>query len=807
MEESSPALRDSPSVTAEQPEPKRRKVRKGTQSCWECKRRKVRCTLSATSGENTCDGCERRGTVCISQEFPDELPAAPSATSTRELGDRLGQVEALVERLAKRVGGDDETLANAAVSTTPRRLQHGQRDYTSFVAGQSNEVFARVGVPTPTDSDPEYIATSFQSVSISFQSRFSFLTLGKRDAGSLSPSAQPIAPLPTFFDRDSTSNPARRYEALYAALSTAWPTQADLDTILDAPVSTLGLFHGTIHGCSSYAKALYRDIPPPRDILKLPPAGSHPVIVARMLLVLATYVQNIPKSHRSNLGRRDKLLRDIMGRAIDAASSLVTSNDELVNSIEGVECIMIEGMYQNNSGNLRRAWLAIRRAMLMAQTLGLHRHVGFQSLKTIDPESRTRLEPEYLWFRIVHSDRYLSLMLGLPLGSADNSFATPKALERYSPVERLERILCLAASKILQRNETGMHDLTQTLEIDKLLQQGSANMPAQWWLPPSYDSSKSSDEREILGGKIRLMNQFTHFNLLVHLHLPYILRPANDARLDYSKTTALNASREVLSRFVTFRSNNGTYCRGIDFVTFVASTALCLAHIDVGRQLHANAGTPAPNILAHQRLSDRGILERTLDIMEDVARTGPDAISARISGILRPLLDIEADVSNGGATYSAVPIPTSSVSGNDFESGANDNDKVLHIPIPHFGIIKIEQGGISKMKFAPPGQSERASMNNSSSNTMDFNPGDRANTPTASVLRDAQSSQLDMQAADQLYALEAPNENGHQEVQFFDVGTVLNDDDWALQGVDMAFFESLMRGSMEPDGTEGEMWA
>lgn len=53
-----------------QSEAKRRRLRKGTHSCWECKRRKMRCMFDPNS--ITCNGCRQRGSQCISQEFPDE---------------------------------------------------------------------------------------------------------------------------------------------------------------------------------------------------------------------------------------------------------------------------------------------------------------------------------------------------------------------------------------------------------------------------------------------------------------------------------------------------------------------------------------------------------------------------------------------------------------------------------------------------------------------------------------------------------------------------------------------------------------
>lgn len=46
--------------------------------------------------------------------------------------------------------------------------------------------------------------------------------------------------------------------------------------------------------------------------------------------------------------------------------------------------------------------------------------------KVFNVETRDRIEPERLWFRLVVSDHYLSLMLGLPQDPLVNSFAIPK---------------------------------------------------------------------------------------------------------------------------------------------------------------------------------------------------------------------------------------------------------------------------------------------------------------------------------------------------------------------------------------------
>ena len=118
-------------------DPKRRKVRKGTQSCWECKRRKVRCIFLATS-DTICQNCRRRGTACNSQEHPDV--SVPSSSGSNQIQARLGRVEELIERLGNRA-----VLPH--ISNTPARdlpedhlTQFGPRSPDDYCAG----------IPTPT---------------------------------------------------------------------------------------------------------------------------------------------------------------------------------------------------------------------------------------------------------------------------------------------------------------------------------------------------------------------------------------------------------------------------------------------------------------------------------------------------------------------------------------------------------------------------------------------------------------------------------------------------------------------------------
>ncbi|KAL2850096.1 NmrA-like family-domain-containing protein [Aspergillus pseudodeflectus] len=453
---------------------------------------------------------------------------------------------------------------------------------------------------------------------------------------------------------------ARKYDDVSRELIAAWPSENDLDTICGLPVGLSTPLYWAI--CTPYSGITGVEPPSPRDMLQLPPPGSHPVLIARKLLVLGTFLQGVLPSTIRSLGSFEQTYREIMIRVFDRATRLVTTNDELTGSAEGIECIMMEAMYQNYAGNLHRAWQATCRAAAVAQMLGLHRGLSSPSMKFLESETRTRFRPEYICFRLVQMDRYLSLMLGLPQSSLESRFGTIKVAGVEHPMERMERIHCTIAGRILSRTDVEINDLAKVYEIDKLIQEAAAEMPPQWWLVPRF-----SDSAELLPDTMRIMDQFTHHHLLVRLYLPYMLRSSSDHLYDHCKITALNASREILSRFIIFRTSNPAhfYCRGTDFLAFVATTVMCLAHIDSRNKTPTNLGSPI-KFLAHSRPADRGMMERTAEIIESMA------------------------------TASVYSTSSCNADEGEHDGGLAQEGKGLRIHIPYFGTIHFEKGAISK---------------------------------------------------------------------------------------------------------------
>ncbi|KAJ5202702.1 hypothetical protein N7449_004781 [Penicillium cf. viridicatum] len=99
----------------------RKKIRKGTRSCWQCKHRKVGCNFASDS-DQSCKECLARGLPCRSQEFPE--PENPRESDRTYLNERMARVETLLEKLLIRVDGggsqqrDSKSLLDS-VETSP----------------------------------------------------------------------------------------------------------------------------------------------------------------------------------------------------------------------------------------------------------------------------------------------------------------------------------------------------------------------------------------------------------------------------------------------------------------------------------------------------------------------------------------------------------------------------------------------------------------------------------------------------------------------------------------------------------------
>ncbi|KAJ5722023.1 hypothetical protein N7488_000058 [Penicillium malachiteum] len=733
------------------PEAKRRKIRKGTQSCWECKRRKVRCIFSNGA---ICNNCYRRGTTCITQDLPD----TPVSSGGNRVEARLGRVEKLLE-----LAGKDVSTADTGYSSGNQEISKS-RSVAQAIEDTERLVRRHASPPRCNVTNQTY----------DLQARQGFSSFKRRATG--------------------------KYDEISRELIAAWPSQDDLAHICTLPSGpTLRLNCVLLTSCSINEKNVAIL---PRELLQLPPPGSHPVLIARKLLMLGTFLHGIPPLKIKELGSRGTAYLEIMTTVIEKAVRFVTTNDELNCSVEALECIIMESVYHNHSGNLHRAWMATRRATAVAEIMALHRGFDSPSLKFLDPATREILNPDQICFRLVQSDRYLSIMLGLPPTSLGTKFASDEAMKACGPIERLERTHCVVSDHILRRSEADLEDLTEAYEHDKLLQEIASEMPSQWWL--SNFTSNQSDEIKLLQDTVRFMDQLAHYHLLIRLHLPYMLRSSTDHRYDHSKLTTVNASREILSRYISFRDSSPTpfSCRGDEFLAFISVTVMCIAHMDARRQAQqlaeSSAGVTVFNFLAHNHPSDRGLMERTLEILETGAQSNADPITSKLARNIRQLLVIEASSANGTA------YTTSSSKGDqgvlEYDSRLTGGGNDLQIYIPYLGKINFERRAMQKpdsTSLAQSGSEAVRQTQESSSGPRprpflkenEYNHGDRGAESLA-------FGQLASPVSNESPALnDGDIQFNHNHPQITDSEII---EDWDLQGIDTALFDSLFWGTEIP---------
>ncbi|KJR84656.1 uncharacterized protein SPSK_08507 [Sporothrix schenckii 1099-18] len=589
---------------------KRRKLRKGTFSCIECKRRKVRCrfaeSVAAAPGSGGgrpshaghCLSCQRHGTACVSQEYAAPSPSprrSPDPLQQRQyndVGKRIAQVEALVGELVRRrvnaghatsdsVLGDDDAADEPARSPSDPTADLLDQELESvlqqdascfsfwlhdrFISAQSPHFRARSTLrsqslsPLPATASPHLrqppgyldpntdtdLTTDFPAgrappvdVHSKRQLRIQLQQLEQELFSNrlLFPTGPSIYTGPL------------EHQTLSKHLQSILPTANDALRILD---------EGALFTLRRYRAFLAADAEAGRDIHPLEKRGTgHPVLLARELIQLAVCLQLMHKDSKlSDYGMSGSVTPwETADRYFEVASSLVTSHDAMVSSQEGLESLLLHAFFVVNKGDLRAGWMTLRRALSIATIIGL------------PPRSwhDQPLSLHFVWTRLLFSERFLSLMLGLPSFNIEDHH--PSSLARHAATRKLltsrdwtnnveyvaldlERLNALLIPRITARNKrlnqlANAHyiysrtdyarhitilnnDYRDTRDIDYTFCQAAQSLPTKWWAIPDILGGNRIDggrmeKTEQIEESMRLMGQAKHYHLLVLLHLPYL---------------------------------------------------------------------------------------------------------------------------------------------------------------------------------------------------------------------------------------------------------------------------------------------
>ncbi|PWY82584.1 hypothetical protein BO83DRAFT_434221 [Aspergillus eucalypticola CBS 122712] len=491
-------------------EHRRKRVRKGTKSCWACKRRKIKCIPQPESP--ICAGCRERNTPCISQAFEDD--DSLDNVQDSPLARRMARVESLLERLM-------ETIT------------HGQTS-----GGLTPAALSATAIP------PQSILAS---------------------------------PLAGGQRQDEASPLSEKLGVLRHKLARMLPCQADVDSLFQ---SSHGWWLIQQHIMTHLAKSTHSMF----DVNVV--AQGHPITITRLLLCIAICIQQLPPDADVRYPRAPVAMRKMRRNITEFLVQNVTSDDELITSVDGIECLALLGIYEVNAGNLRRSWVSYRKAVTLSHLLGLHRVTVRASSEEHDSMNTRR---GHLWYQVARGERYLSTLLGVPSATGSAVLPLDDSALWLSPEDVYHKHLYHIAGLILARNqEDATHSFSTTQRVCEMLEVMANRMPATWWEVPTQISSqrtaKASQEFE------RLMCHIWHFELEHLLHLPFMLRATTDRRYEYCRVSCLNACRNLIKRWLAIRESRDAFYFSnlLEFEAFTAATSLLLGLLGPRNSIASN---------------------------------------------------------------------------------------------------------------------------------------------------------------------------------------------------------------------------
>jgi hypothetical protein len=368
-----------------------------------------------------------------------------------------------------------------------------------------------------------------------------------------------------------------------------------------------------------------------------PPLLSHPVLVARLLLYLAHGIQNIHPC-ALDVDALELVSPSLSMTAFFKAATRITKKDHLLNSLEGLECLILEGTFLINAGELRNARDTFRRAWHLARDMRL----PCQGAEIVTLDSQSIASSSFMWYRIVHQDRYLAVMLDQKAYSEnDNVLIDGRYNAADNLSDHLEQTHCRLMGRLASRLGTVdiQTNLEETMSIDRALKDMARQVPPKWWALPTVNRWDGGPD-ESLEDVLKLLIQITHYHLSIMLHLPHSLRESKSQdQYNYSRIACVSASRELVNRYVRFRSTTRVAfcCRAIDYAVFTACVALILAHLVTGTEAEGSFSS----ILAHQRLSDQAIVAEVVGLIAELDMLSNDRQLSELSSMLSFLASID----------------------------------------------------------------------------------------------------------------------------------------------------------------------
>ncbi|KAM0247584.1 hypothetical protein ACHAQJ_009803 [Trichoderma viride] len=583
-----------------------RRMRLGTKSCAECRRRKVRCVFPPNS--SVCHGCSLHQTPCRAQQprprdsgkpghaqiqelFQPQLELQPQSMSqlvadNATLRRRVAELEDLIGSIcdALEPSGDEassvsvsNSVSTVASSTTTadintRAIQvinnlknHGflqKETAPSYDFGTSPTNLNVLPLPDPSSSllspgsldqdlsssPSDYADKASSAVDAPLISLFRDALLIRDAEGELYD--DPEDPSMTYLMKESISSfrpPIPDTETLRLILQDSkmfWPIWP---TYYFGPDLSNAMHTTSLDVAEAYMTQILN--------------YSRGVDFCNAMLFLTLCIQQLPRNWKRIIISPHISRQVIIDTYIRFVCVLLSVEGE--ENAQVVQCYILLHKILINMGRPQRAWVAIRHAISSATIIGLDRL-----------DASASFQRKNLWAQTWQVERQLCLMLGFP--SAITALAAKDdatMIQMLTPTQMILRRVCAIMGRVIERNQVSdAAPYATTVQLDQDMEELKTQFPPEW-----FDHHGPNETTQSIyyqeGTKI------FYYSTLKHIHLPYMLKAKSDRRYEHSRLSIMEACRELIKVYFRLRGSPKSefvQCEIMDFTIFSSAITLIL---------------------------------------------------------------------------------------------------------------------------------------------------------------------------------------------------------------------------------------
>ncbi|KAL5341408.1 major facilitator superfamily domain-containing protein [Aspergillus crustosus] len=553
-------------------------VRKGTKSCTECRRRKVRC-VRIPDDAPACRQCAERNTACIAQTSssrPRQAQRLPSRYRIAQLESQVSRLTKIVTNLEVKIGGNPSIHHDTTTHSPDSDVSDGESTASEVLIAD----------------EPSQLRSLFENdwLSVDSQRRNDQLKERRMKAS------------------------AHILESVRPALQKLIPSKEETADMLICTYDWLQMLHCILPQPS--VPLSNQAMLDQHDEMCRPDVDV--VALSSWLVGVAITAQQVPQGGEQQEAWLESSQRRVeFSRAVsDTVENLIMTHDRLAGTLPGLGMSLHFVRLQMSRGNLQKAWLKLRHVVALAELMGLPKAAQLARFRKISAAAEDAVwnEKVQLWDLICTIDRMSGMLINLPPYTRRYPARTAPALiidGVVQPSVYISRLVDITP-KIHDLEELSITEgpttklYTSALEIAREARDLASQTPKSWWMINVADELKPDH-----------IVQYVHYCIVMKAHLPVALRQDRSEEYLYSRLACMDACESVADRYQFLRKKlpSGFFTlRLLDLQAFAAMVLLLLT----------SHTCPSPDQRSFQ--IDKARLEATvsevIELMEEKSKEG-----------------------------------------------------------------------------------------------------------------------------------------------------------------------------------------